>query len=81
MKSFFIWLIAVIIGGMSGFGVNYLIGWNIYLGIGAGIILGSSAGITINIHRDQDDDLSVKESPQESDPSIEKPEKINQKAS
>lgn len=81
MKSFFIWLIAVIIGGMSGFGVSYLLGLNLYLTVGVGIILGSSAGVTINIHRERDDELPVDELSQEFNSEAGKPEKINQKVS
>lgn len=51
MKSFFTWFIATLIGAAVGFGISWLTGLNIYLGIGIGIILGSSAGVTANIHR------------------------------
>ena len=81
MKSFFIWLIAVIIGGISGFGISYLIGFNVYLTVGLGIILGSTVGVTINIHRDGDDELPDKELPHGKDPREKRSKKINQKAS
>lgn len=85
MKSFFIWLIAVIIGGASGYGSSFLIDLNMYIAVGLGIILGSTAGITINIHRDRDDELPDEEIPAESESDSNadagKPEKINQKAS
>lgn len=81
MKSFFIWLIAIIIGGLSGFGVSYLTGLSIYLTVGVGIILGSSAGVTINVHRERDDELPIEELSQESNSEARKSEKINQKAS
>ena len=51
MKSFFTWLVAIIIGAIFGYLVNVLTGYNLYLSIGIGIILGSTIGITINIHR------------------------------
>lgn len=84
MKGFFIWLIAVIIGGASGYGSSFLIDLNMYLAVGLGIILGSTAGITINIHRDRDDELPDEQLPAESEPDshadAEKPKKINQRA-
>ncbi|MFD2533078.1 hypothetical protein [Gracilimonas halophila] len=81
MKSFFIWLIAVIIGGMSGFGVSYLIGYNMYLAVGLGIIFGSTTGVTINIHRDRDIQLPDNELSNEKDPGGKSSGKVSQKAS
>jgi hypothetical protein len=54
MKSFFIWLLAILFGAALGFGLNWLTGMNLYLCIGIGIILGNSAGITANIHRSRE---------------------------
>jgi hypothetical protein len=75
MKSFFTWFIATLIGAAVGFGISWLTGLNIYLGIGIGIILGSSAGVTANIHRGEQvlqfkPDEQVKESEMESESSL-----------
>lgn len=82
MKSIFIWLFAIVIGGSVGYGVGFLSELNMYLTIGLGIIVGSSIGVTINIHREREfdffeDEMDIVKSEER------KPTKkrINQKAS
>lgn len=81
MKSLFIWLLAVIVGGVSGFGVSYLFGISIYLSIFGGIILGSSVGFTINIHRDGEEAFPADKTPQRQEINAQENEKISQKVS
>lgn len=81
MKSFFIWFIALIVGALLGFGASYLIGLNVYLSVGVGIILGSSAGVTINVHREKEDEFPMEESSFESASNKSTHKKVNQKSS
>lgn len=76
MKSFIIWLTAVIVGIATGFGISYMAEINLYVCLAVGVIVGSSVGITINIHREAEDDLPNED---ESDP--EERTEISQKAS
>lgn len=61
MKSTIIWLSAIVIGGLLGYGAIYFIDFNMYLAVGIGVLIGSSLGITINIHREREYDLSDEE--------------------
>ncbi|MDZ7805672.1 MAG: hypothetical protein U5K71_00985 [Gracilimonas sp.] len=91
MKSFFIWLLATLLGAALGFGLSWLIGMNLYLYVGVGIILGNSAGITANIYRGRestefDSDPEIESTAYDSETSVEKQKassssKTNQKAS
>lgn len=66
---------------MSGFGVSYLIGFNMYLAVGLGIIFGSTTGVTINIHRDRDIQLPDTELSDEKDLGGKSSGKVSQKGS
>ena len=59
MGSFFIWIACVLLGGLAGYGISYLVSFNTYLLIAFGVIIGSSIGITLNIHREREEDFEL----------------------
>ncbi|WP_020402423.1 hypothetical protein [Gracilimonas tropica] len=59
MRSFLIWLLSVLLGGLAGYGTSYLVNFNLYLLIAFGVIIGSSIGITLNIHREREEEIEL----------------------